>query len=106
MILDNDPNQESDINFLRLARGGAFRGVYAVGIHLTVAIEDAHGFMQETGFEELPPQDEYNAHIWVFYASRGGGRMWGLFASNDIIALKHRLCDVLNVNYEQALASA
>lgn len=89
-LLRDWANEKDGGNFFDVALGNTL-GLYVVSVELSVTTTDEFGRPVDVAFDTVPPQSEYDAHIWVSYATAGQGRMWQPRTSLKIIAVKDYL---------------
>lgn len=73
-------------NLLNIATGsGSLGTLYVISVEMGVTEKDDYGRPVHTGYDEIPPQREYEGHTWVSYAARGQGRGWFLPTTTKIL---------------------
>ncbi|KAM9862374.1 hypothetical protein ACI1US_01694 [Leucobacter sp. BZR 635] len=83
-------------NFLNIATGnGALGSLYVLSVELQVTGTDEYGRPTQVGYDQAPPQDDYEGHVWVSYTTRGQGRTWPLPSSLKIIKAREFLSEKL-----------
>lgn len=83
-------------NLLNIVTGTSLTGYLVLSVELGITKEDEFGRPVDIPFDEVPPQSEYNAHVWVSFARGGLGAVWSPFKSAAVERAKGYLVEKLS----------